>query len=286
MKVTFNGVRGSIPTPGPRTSRYGGNTSSVEVSTTNTSIALLDAGTGIRSVDCSGPDISRVDILLTHLHMDHILGLGFFGGFYRPDLDVHIWGPASTVAGLRERLNRYMSPPLFPVRLRDLPCRLTLHDVPLGTFEIPGLSVTAMLIIHPGTTVGYRLFDGFVSISYLPDHEPALGSRRFPEMARWTSGYDLMAESDVLIHDCQYTDDEYPRHVGWGHSSIEQTVSLAEVVGVRHLIPFHHDPGHDDDWLDQIYAPIVQSDGLLITPAREAETLTVPASGDSRAIAN
>ena len=275
MKVTFKGVRGSIPTPGQQTSRYGGNTSCVEVSATDTSIAVLDAGTGIRSVDFSRDGLTRVDILLTHLHMDHILGLGFFGGLYRPDLDVHIWGPASTVAGLRERLNRYMSPPLFPVRLRDLPCRLTLHDVPLGTFEIPGLSMTAVLLIHPGTTVGYRLSDGSVSISYLPDHEPALGSRRFPEVAQWTSGYRLMAESDLLIHDSQYTDDEYLSHVGWGHSSIEQTVRLAEAVGARHLVPFHHDPSHNDDWLDQIYSPIIQSGRLVITPAREGETLTV-----------
>ena len=275
MRVTFKGVRGSIPTPGQQTSRYGGNTSCVEVWATDTSIAVLDAGTGIRSVDISRAGLTRVDILLTHLHMDHILGLGFFGGLYRPDLDVHIWGPASTVAGLRERLNRYMSPPLFPVRLRDLPCRLTLHDVPLGTFEIPGLSMTAVLLIHPGTTVGYRLSDGSVSISYLPDHEPALGSRRFPEVAQWTSGYRLMAESDLLIHDSQYTDDEYPSHVGWGHSSIEQTVRLAEAVGARPLVPFHHDPSHNDDWLDQIYTPIIKSGRLVITPAREAETLTV-----------
>jgi ribonuclease BN (tRNA processing enzyme) len=211
--------------------------------------------------------------------MDHILGLGFFGGFYRPDLDVHVWGPASTVAGLRERLNRYLSPPLFPVRLRDVPCRLSLHDVPLETFALPGLEVTAGLVVHPGTTVGYRLSDGSATVSYLPDHEPVLGSRTFPEAPRWTSGYALMAETDLLIHDAQYTEEEYPARIGWGHSSIDQAVSLAEAVGARHLVPFHHDPGHDDARLDDIYGALTEVRGLPITPAREGSTFDIEAGG-------
>jgi ribonuclease BN (tRNA processing enzyme) len=169
-----------------------------------------------------------------------------------------------------------MSPPLFPVRLRELPCRLTLHDVPLGTFDIPGCSVTAELICHPGPTVGYRLDDGSGCLAYLPDHEPALGARSFPDLARWTSGHDLMSGADLLIHDCQYTQVEYPTHAGWGHSSIEQAIALADAIGVRQLIPFHHDPARADDELDEIFASIAtRGSGLRITPGREGLQIAV-----------
>jgi phosphoribosyl 1,2-cyclic phosphodiesterase len=288
VKATLWGVRGSVPTPGPSTARYGGNTSCVEVRSAERSVVILDAGTGICPLGNQlSADLERVDILLTHLHMDHILGLGFFDGLYRPELDVHVWGPDSTAGTLRERLSRYMSPPLFPVRLRELPCRMTLHDVPLGTFDLPGCSVTAALICHPGPTVGYRLDGGSGILAYLPDHEPALGARSFPDLARWTSGHDLMSGADLLIHDSQYTRLEYPTHVGWGHSSIEQTVALADAVGVHHLIPFHHDPAHTDGELDRIYASIPAGEsGLRITPGREGLALalddqSVPGAADS-----
>jgi ribonuclease BN (tRNA processing enzyme) len=242
---------------------------------TKRSLVVLDAGTGIVPLGNQlSEEIERVDILLTHLHMDHILGLGFFAGLYRPELDIHIWGPDSTVGRLRERLSRYMSPPLFPVRLRELPCRLSLHDVPLGTFEVPGFSANAALVCHPGPTVGYRLDDGSATLAYLPDHEPALGSVSFPDLPRWTSGYDLVEGADVLIHDSQYTDGEYRAHVGWGHSSIAHAVALAVAVGVRRLVPFHHDPDHDDDQLDDVYSSIRQGEqDLAITPAVEGESL-------------
>jgi ribonuclease BN (tRNA processing enzyme) len=247
------------------------------------SIVILDAGTGICALgEHLGADVGRVDILLTHLHLDHILGLGFFAGLYRPDLEIHIWGPDSTVGRLRERLSRYMSPPLFPVRIRELPCRLSLHDAPLGLFEVPGVSVTAALVCHPGPTVGYRLEDDTGTVAYLPDHEPALGARQFPDEPRWTSGFDLVAGADVLIHDAQYADTEYPDHLGWGHSSISQAVTLAGEAGVRHLIPFHHDPGHDDDRLDELYEPLIPAEiGLAITPACEGYRLVVGAASGS-----
>lgn len=284
MIVRFWGTRGSVPTPGPTTHRYGGNTSCVEVRAgTTDSIVIIDAGTGIRALGASmRSEIRRVDILLSHLHMDHIIGLGFFAGLYRSGLDIHIWGPSSTVLSLRERLTRYLSPPLFPVRLRDLPCQLTLHDVPLGTFELPGLSVTAALVCHPGPTVGYRLDDG-TTLAYLSDHEPALGARRFPDLPRWTSGFDLACGVEMLIHDAQYTDDEYQEHVGWGHSSLGHAVTFAAHTGARHLVGFHHDPWHEDETLDAIYMPY-QDAALPVTAAREGlemvlrERATLPAS--------
>ncbi len=274
MIVRFWGTRGSLPTPGSATQRYGGNTSCVEVRSGEPgAMVVLDAGTGICAFGAQmSSSVSRIDILLSHLHMDHIIGLGFFAGLFRPGLEVHIWGPGSTVLPLRARLTRYLSPPLFPVRLRDLPCRLAVHDVPLGTFELPGLQVTAALVCHPGPTVGYRLDDGHSTLVYLSDHEPALGARRFPDLPRWTSGFDLAAKADALIHDAQYSDAEYEHHLGWGHSSIGQAVAFAVHAGVGQLVGFHHDPWHDDDTLDALYSEYADP-RLRVTPAREGAVL-------------
>lgn len=252
MRVTLWGTRGSVAAPGPETVRYGGNTSCVEVRGADGTLLVLDAGTGIRRLGGRvGPE-RRVDLLVSHLHMDHIQGLGFFRPLDQPGQEVHIWGPPSTTLDLRARLSRYLSPPLFPVRVRDMPCRLTLHDVPLEGFAIGGLTVTAALVCHPGPTVGYRITEGGSSLAYLPDHEPALGARHFPGPADWTSGFDLAAGTDLLIHDAQYSDAEYLQRVGWGHSSISQAVRFAAAAGVKRLVTFHHDPGHDDRTLDRL----------------------------------
>ena len=277
MKVTFWGTRGSLPSPRPGTTRYGGNTSCVEVQTGDGSVVLLDAGSGIHRLADFGAGTTRVDVLLTHLHMDHILGLGFFGALFQPDLEVHIWGPPSATLDLRSRLSRYLSPPLFPVRLADLPCKLTLHDAPRGTFDLPGASVTADLVCHPGPTLGYRLAADGATLTYIPDHEPALGDRHFLASTAWTSGFALMAGVDLLIHDSQYTDEEYPSHIGWGHSTISQTMALAEAAGVGTLAPFHHDPGHNDVQLDRLFsAALKERDwSFEFSPAREGTTLTL-----------
>lgn len=270
------GARGSVPTASAGTRRYGGNTSCLELRATKDSLVVLDAGTGICALGAElPPDIVRIDVLLGHLHMDHILGLGFFTALFRPDLEVHIWGPGSTTQPLRSRLARYLSPPLFPVSLRDLPCRLSVQDVPLGPFELPGLLVKTALVCHPGPTVGYRLEDGNTSMAYLSDHEPALGVRSFPESSRWTSGFELAAGVDVLVHDAQYTDVEYPRHMGWGHSSISHAVAFASLAGARQLVAFHHDPWHDDDMLDQLYHGLATTDGSTVA-AREGQTISLP----------
>ena len=277
MKVTFWGTRGSLPSPRPGTTRYGGNTSCVEVRTGDGSAVLLDAGSGIHRLADVGPGTTRVDVLLTHLHMDHILGLGFFGALFQPDLEVHIWGPPSTTLDLRARLSRYLSPPLFPVRLSDLPCKLVLHDSPRGTFDLPGASVTADLVCHPGPTLGYRLEADGATLTYIPDHEPALGDTAFLSSTEWTSGFSLMTGVDLLIHDSQYTDEEYPAHVGWGHSTISQTMALAEAAGVGTLAPFHHDPGHNDVQLDRLFSDASERQdwSFEFSPAREGTTLTL-----------
>ncbi len=261
MRVTLRGTRGSLASPGPDTVRYGGNTSCVDVIGDEGTALVLDAGTGIRPLSAALPrGLKRIDILLTHLHMDHIQGLGFFGPLHNPDAEVHLWGPASTTQNLSARLKRYLSPPLFPVRLSDLACKVTFHEVPCVDVDIGEFRVSTASVCHPGPTVGYRIVSpkGKV-LTYLPDHEPALGVLRFPVLPRaWTSGAMLAENADLLIHDSQYTNDEYNARRGWGHSAIEQSLAFAQLAEVRNLVPFHHDPAHSDVFLDQIFDDAIQ----------------------------
>jgi phosphoribosyl 1,2-cyclic phosphodiesterase len=261
VQVTLWGTRGSLATPGAEMARYGGNTSCVSVFGREGSLLVLDAGTGIRRLGAAIPQgVRRIDILLTHLHMDHIQGLGFFAPLYQPGFEIHIWGPGSATMGLQARLMRYLSAPLFPVNLRELPCALTLHEVPRGDVDVGEFRISSALVCHPGPTVGYRIgtADGKV-LAYLPDHEPALAALRFPCLPReWTSGAMLATDADLLIHDSQYSAAEYPGHCGWGHSSLEQSLAFATLAGARQLVPFHHDPGHTDADLDRLSAEAIE----------------------------
>ncbi len=269
MLVRLWGTRGSVASPGADTVRYGGNTSCVEVRTDG-ALLVLDAGTGIRPLGVSlRGHTGRIDLLLTHLHLDHLQGIGFFEPVFRPDTEVHVWGPPSTTQSLRERLSRYLSPPLFPVRLRDLSSAVELHDVPHRPFTIGDVTVRGDAIIHPGATVGYRISNGSASVAYLPDHEPALGAPRFPIAPEWTSGHALADGVDILIHDAQYTADEYPSRVGWGHSSIEHTWALAVQAGARRLVTFHHDPSHSDAQLDAMVAELATREGPEVVGGTE-----------------
>lgn len=273
MRVTLWGTRGSLASAGPETVRYGGNTSCVEVRGADGTLLVLDAGTGIRRLSAAVGEARSIDVLLSHLHMDHIQGLGFFAPLYRPDIDVHVWGPPSTTQDLRSRLARYLSPPLFPIWLRDLP-RLVLLDVPLGPFTIGELRIEAALVSHPGPTVGYRISDGRVTLAYIPDHEPALGVGSFPGDPAWTSGFDLAAGVDLLIHDAQYADEDYPVYVGWGHSSIGQAVAFAALAGVKRLVPFHHNPAYSDDAVDRLLEQArAQRPPFEIIPGTEGMTI-------------
>jgi phosphoribosyl 1,2-cyclic phosphodiesterase len=278
MQARLWGTRGSLAAPGADTARYGGNTSCVEVRGEDGTVIVLDAGTGIRPLGAKLPrTLRRVDILLTHLHMDHLQGLGFFAPLYNPATEVHIWGPASTTLGLRARLMRYLSPPLFPVHLRDLPCKLTIHEVPCGDFDIGEFHVSSALVCHPGPTVGYRLKTARGVLAYLSDHEPALGAQKFPLQPEWTSGYTLAADANVLIHDAQYDLAEYAGHIGWGHSAMHHALQFAILTGVRRFVSFHHDPAHNDEDLDRLdrEASAAVRPPFPVTPGAEGTLLEV-----------
>lgn len=279
MRITLWGTRGSLAAPGPETTLYGGNTSCVEVCGSDGTLLVLDAGTGIRRLGTAlSPAVRRVDLLLTHLHMDHLQGLGFFAPLYDPEVELHIWGPASTTLSLGQRLTRYLSPPLFPTQLRDLPRSPTLHPVAGGEFAIGEFRIRSALICHPGPTVGYRIQAPGGVLAYLPDHEPALGVPDFPMAADWTSGYSLAAAADLLIHDAQYSTEEYAARVGWGHSALPDTFAFAALARVKHLVLFHHDPGHSDDDLDRLIGQTVinAQPAFDVTPGYEGATFDLP----------
>ncbi len=248
------GCRGSLAAPGPETVRYGGNTSCVEVRTGDGAVIVLDAGTGMRALGLSleSEGAREVHVLLSHLHMDHVQGLGFFRPLFQEGVDVHVWGPPSTVQRLDDRIATYLSPPLFPVSLSQIPSNVTFHDAADDPFLIGSATVTAMNVAHQGPTVGYRIEDGGHSLAYIPDHEPCIGVDLRSLGPSWISGYAIAHDVDVLLHDSQYSEDEYPRHVGWGHCSIEHVVTYAELTAAQQLVLFHHDPLHTDDDLEAL----------------------------------
>jgi ribonuclease BN (tRNA processing enzyme) len=136
--------------------------------------------------------------------------------------------------------------------VRELPCSVSFRDTPASEWELGGATIRAEAVTHRGPTLGYRITDGAESVTYIPDHEPALGAPLADLEPEWISGFDLARDSDLLIHDCQYTDDEYPEHVGWGHSGLSDTLTFARRVGASRLMMFHHDPLHSDEFLDQL----------------------------------
>jgi phosphoribosyl 1,2-cyclic phosphodiesterase len=254
VKVKIWGARGSIPAPGPETTRYGGNTSCVEVTLNDGSAFVLDAGTGIRSLGLAlDPPADRpLNILLTHLHLDHIQGLMFFAPMFNPRSEIVVWGPASPEASLENRIARYISAPLSPVEVRELPCHPSFREADMTEWQIGSATIRAASVNHRGATLGYRIEADGSSLCYIPDHEPGLGARLADLEEDWISGFDLARGASVLIHDCQYTDDEYASHVGWGHSALSDTLVFAQRTGVGHALLFHHDPLHSDEFLDAL----------------------------------
>ena len=261
-RVTIWGARGSIPTPGPLTARYGGNTSCVTLQSTAAdvrSLVILDAGTGIRPLGRALVEASAeplvADLLLSHTHWDHIQGLPFFAPFYDERSHIRIWGAQQGTVGLEQILREQMNPVVFPVPLHQLDANLTVTHVGPGVFEVGQFVVRAMRLRHPGTTLAYRLAPrtGGPSVVFIPDNELGPGGSYdvpagwYDELVRFTAGADL------LIHDAMFTAQEMPQYLGWGHSSHAEAVALAADAGVRRLVLFHHRPERTDDGLDDLF---------------------------------
>jgi phosphoribosyl 1,2-cyclic phosphodiesterase len=255
VEATIWGCRGSLAAPGAATVRYGGNTSCVEVRLADGTLLVLDAGTGIRALGRAlGNHEGPIHLLLTHLHLDHLEGLGFFVPFWSPAAELHIWGPSSPLRTLEERVSRYLSPPLFPLKVADSPASLYFHNVPEEPWQLGSATITAHEVVHPGPTVGYRIEEGGVTLAYIPDHEPALGVDLEVVAPEWLSGHGIAAGATVLLHDAQLTADEYAARVGWGHSSIDAAVAFARSADVERLVLFHHDPMRGDDQVERLAA--------------------------------
>ena len=253
MRIRIWGCRGSLAAPGSETVRYGGNTSSVEVRLNDGTLLVMDAGTGIRDLGINlakQEPVKVVHLFLTHLHLDHVEGLGFFSAIWDPEVELHIWGPPSSLRSLEDRIGKLMSPPLFPVHLGDVPCRPIFHDANDQDLQIGSATVSVQAVTHRGSTVGYRIEDGGRSFAYIPDHEPALGVDLSKIEPEWVSGFTVAHGADVLFHDAQYTEEEYPSHRTWGHSAIDHTVTFGLMTKVRNLVLFHHDPAHTDAQLE------------------------------------
>jgi phosphoribosyl 1,2-cyclic phosphodiesterase len=281
VRISLRGVRGSIPVADPGCTRYGGNTSCVAVELEEGPLVVLDAGTGIRRLGSElAGKAARVHILLTHLHLDHIMGLLFFAPLHDPDAEVTIWGPPSTTAGLRTRLGRYLSTPLSPVEIRELPAHVTFRECPDESWRIGSATVCADAVIHRGPTLGYRLEENGTAFAYIPDHEPALGQRIDSDPAEWISGHALARGASLLLHDGQYTEAEYVVTEGWGHSAFPDALTFARRVGAARVLLFHHDPAHEDTALDELGRAAAERWADLGAPgeldlAREGETLEI-----------
>jgi phosphoribosyl 1,2-cyclic phosphodiesterase len=295
--LKFWGVRGSIPTPGPTTVHYGGNTSCVELRTDG-QIIILDAGTGLRRLgrelmaEFDGQPL-ELTLLLTHTHWDHIQGLPFFLPVYKPENHLRILGYEGARLGLDNVLTGQMESPFFPIGLREVPANVLIEELKELNFNLGQVTVQAFQANHPGLCVGYRLFTQAGSIAFFPDNEshaaPGTSSRDeittaiMEGSAKQSSRMvEFLRGTDILIMDTQYDCEEYKEHVGWGHGCLDDVVALALRADVRKLFLFHHDPEHDDVKISQMVEHArslvsAQAGTLQVEAAREGTTCALTA---------
>ncbi len=263
VRVQFWGARGSIAKPGPSTARYGGNTSCIEARSARGTLVVVDCGTGGHSLGqnlvSAGAEGVRGHILISHTHWDHIQGIPFFAPLFVPGNEWDIYGPKGLGQSLREALAGQMQYTYFPVPLDQCGATIRYHDLVEGTFDIDDIKVSTRYLNHPALTLGYRLEADGVAVVYACDHEPH--SRKLATCHADITGQDLrhaefVNRADLLIHDAQYTAEEYPAKVGWGHSTVEYVVNLGQFAQVKKVALTHHDPLRDDDAIDRLVANI------------------------------
>jgi phosphoribosyl 1,2-cyclic phosphodiesterase len=242
VRVQFWGTRGSIAKPGPSTARYGGNTSCIEVRSARGTLVVVDCGTGGHSLGqklmSGGAKGLRGHILISHTHWDHIQGLPFFEPLFAPGSEWDIYGPKGLGQSLREALAGQMEYAYFPITLDQCGAKIRYHDLVEGTFDIDDIKVSTRYLNHPALTLGYRLETDGVTVVYACDHEPH--SRMLATGQGDITGQDLrhaefVNRADLLIHDAQYTAEEYPEKMGWGHSTIEYVVELSKHAEVKRV---------------------------------------------------
>ncbi len=289
LRVQFWGTRGSIPTPGPRTVRYGGNTPSVEVRTGDGWLVILDAGTGIRELGRSlieranGSGIQG-DIFLTHAHWDHIQGIPFFAPLFQRGNHFLIWGSKSLEMNIDRVVRDQMSPVVFPVSFEELQATIDFRHIAHGERCVgTGYEVSAFEVRHPGGALGYRFSETrgrSAALVYVSDNE--LGhSDRYTTPTGWRDRFaEFVRGASVLVHDTTYTTEEYDHHRGWGHSTYRDATELALETGVETLVLFHHEPRRTDEEVDlrteECRALVKERGGQLqVLAAAEGLTLTV-----------
>ncbi|HLJ68413.1 MAG TPA: MBL fold metallo-hydrolase [Chloroflexota bacterium] len=266
MKIRLWGTRGSIPSPGPSTIRYGGNTSCVEVRLSDGTLIILDAGSGIRPLGAA-LGACQATLLLSHYHWDHIQGLPFFGSAYLPESEIRVVGPEFEGEGPEEYLVGQMMTPYFPAAPSQLHGIASFETVPRDVMRIGPAEVRVGRLSHPGVTFGYRIEEDGATLVYISDNEPDVAS------AGEIEGIMALArDADLLIHDCQYSEGEYVSCHRWGHSTPRQAVRIARGSGARRLMLFHHDPGHNDEQVEALAEEACRLAGTLeVVIAREGE---------------
>jgi phosphoribosyl 1,2-cyclic phosphodiesterase len=254
LNVTFFGVRGSTPCPCEANRRYGGNTACVVLESPGESPIILDLGTGLRFFGETQPTDGTFagTALVSHLHWDHVQGLPFFVPIDRAGAELDVYGPVQDDAGLglEGAFGEFMRPPYFPVRADELRGDIRFHDVGDGDFAIGNAKVRVRQVPHLGPTNGYRVETNGTTVAYISDHQaPRDGSCHVDERV-----LELCDGADLLIHDAQFSPDEFAEKSHWGHCTVDYAVNVARQAGARRLALFHHDPSHDDDALDRLVA--------------------------------
>lgn len=275
MEITFYGVRGSTPCAGESTRRYGGNTACVVLRSSGAEPILLDLGTGLRYFGEDHPADTplHAHALVTHLHWDHVQGLPFCRPLLSAGSSLTVYGPAHDDVAFDVGFDALMRPPFFPVTRADLPGEIRLHTMVSGVHEIAGATVTALEVPHTDTTFGYRIERDGGSVAYVSDHQQSSDGESVDDAV-----LELCRGVDVLIHDAQYTPEEFAQKSDWGHCTVAYAVRVAETAGVGRLVLFHHDPSHDDAMLDSLLVgarDLADGTGLEVLTAYEGLTLTL-----------